>query len=46
MDLTSKKLAIKTMIQDELTRLADADEEDEGDAEKDDKNAANESVKA
>lgn len=37
-DLTSRKSAIKLMIQDELTKLADEaddeDEEDEGDAEK------------
>lgn len=40
MDLTPRKLTIKTMIQDELTRIANADDEDEGDAEKDDKNAS------
>ncbi|KAL8505433.1 hypothetical protein ACS0TY_016610 [Phlomoides rotata] len=46
MDLTLRKMRIKSMIQDELTRIASADEVDDVGAEKDDKNASNASVKA
>lgn len=34
MDLTPKKEAIKVMIQDELTKLSEEDEEAEGDGDK------------
>lgn len=48
-DLTPRKATIKLMIQEELTKLADADEgeeEDGGNAEKDEKTPSNVGVKA
>lgn len=47
-DLTPRKSSIKIMIQDELTKLADEedDEEEEGDAEKDVKKPSGKGVKA
>lgn len=47
-DLTPRKSSIKLMIQDELTKLADdADEEDgEGDAEKDETQSTGQEVEA
>lgn len=49
-DLTPRKASIKGMIQDELTKLADAEEydedEDEDAAEKDDKKPPAKGVKA
>lgn len=48
MDLTPRKSSIKLMIQEELTKLADeADDEDgEGDAEKDETQSAGQEVEA
>lgn len=49
-DLTARKSTIKLIIQDELTKLADADEgddeEDEGNAEKNEKKPSSAGVKA
>lgn len=48
MDLTSRKSSIKLMIQEELTKLADEpDDEDEGgDAEKDETQSTGQEVEA
>ena len=47
-DLAARKSTVKLMIQEELTKLADADvdEEDEGNAEKDEKAPSGKGVKA